>query len=185
MDYSEYKMAIRSSLKTETIFLKRKPRDVNVNQFNPIIFALHQANTDIQFILNPYALVNYLVNYIQKPMKSISKLLNDAAEETKAGNFSHRQKLLKIGNKFVNGVEISAQEAAYILLGLKMSEASLVTVFVNTFPQKSRIRMIKPKSVLSKMDSNSTDVFQHNQTDRYPYRPDDLNDICLADFYAW
>lgn len=72
---------------------------------------------DIQFVLNPYALCNYLVNYIQKSMKGISKFTNEAMKEIKAGNFTIREKLLKLSTQFVNGVEISAQEAAYILLG--------------------------------------------------------------------
>lgn len=81
-------------------------------------FRLHRANMDIQFILNPYALVNYLVNYVLKSMKGISKIMHDTMEEIKKGNYTIKQKLAKISKEFINGVEISAQEASYILLGI-------------------------------------------------------------------
>lgn len=64
LSYCDYILALRSSLKTETIFLKRKVKDILTNVFNKDIIELHKANMDIQFILNPYSLCNYLVNYI-------------------------------------------------------------------------------------------------------------------------
>lgn len=159
MGPNEYLLAIRSSLKAETTFLQRKPRHMNGNAFNVIILELHRANMDIQFILNPYGLQNYLVNYLKKAMKGISKLLHDAIEETRRGNYSIQQKLLKISKYFVNGVEISAQEAAYTLLGLHMSESSVAVVFVNTFPPEKRVKMLKPKKELEKLPPNSTNIY--------------------------
>lgn len=35
LDYTDYLNAIRSSLKHETVFLKRKIRDIKINAFNP------------------------------------------------------------------------------------------------------------------------------------------------------
>lgn len=138
MSYEEYILSIRSSLKYETIFLQRKISHVHINAFKTDILQLHQANHDIQLILNPYALCNYLVNHVQKSMKGISDVLEGVMEEIKLGNYSIKQKLLKINSKFVNGVEVSAQEAAYTLLGLHMTESSVGHVFINTFPEKQK-----------------------------------------------
>ena len=46
----------------------------------------------------------------------MSELLQKACAEAKQGNASIKQQIRDIGNKFLNSVEISAQEAVYILL---------------------------------------------------------------------
>lgn len=54
----------------------------------------------------------------------MSELLREACAEAKKGNNSIRQQVRDIGSKFVNNVEISAQEAVYIVLQLPMTKAS-------------------------------------------------------------
>lgn len=117
-------------------------------------------------------------------MSGISKILHQAMEEVKNGNFSVRQKLLKITSKFVNGVEISAQEAAYSLLGLHMSEASVATCFVNTFPPNERTKMLKSKFDLENLPVDSNDIFAENYLDYYEFRPESMKSCCLAEFVA-
>lgn len=184
LNCSDYILAIRSSLKNETIFYKRKVKDILTNVFNLDIIELHKANMDIQFILNPYSLCNYLVNYIQKSMSGISKILQQAMDEVKSGNYTIRQKLLKLSSKFVNGVEVSAQEVAYSLLGLHMSEASVATIFINTFPLNDRTKMLKSKKELSSLPPDSRDIFVSNYLDHYQVRPLSLEICCLAEFVA-
>lgn len=91
---------------------------------------------------------------------------------------------MHLSSKFVNGVEISAQEAAYNLLGLHMSEASISTVFVNTFPLKQRVKIVKSKKESQKLDSNSTEIFIQSAIDHYQNCFDVLEDICFAEFCA-
>lgn len=114
----------------------------------------------------------------------ISKILRDAMEEVKEGNFSIRQKLLKISSKFVNGVEVSAQEAAYSLLGLHMSEASVGCIFINTFPPEQRVQMLKSQNELKKLDPLSRNVFRDNVITYYQNRPKSLGACCFAELCA-
>jgi len=44
--------------------------------------------------------------------------------ERSHGSVSVKRKLQHLGSKFINATEISAQEAAYNILGLHLSEAS-------------------------------------------------------------
>ena len=46
----------------------------------------------------------------------MSELLRQACNEAREGNSSIKQQARDIGSKFVNNVEISAQEAVYIVL---------------------------------------------------------------------
>lgn len=184
MNYDDYILALRSVVKSATVFLKRKVKDILTNVFNVDILELHRANMDIQFILNPYSLCNYSVNYIQKSMNGISKILQQAMDEIKNGNLPIRQKLIKLSSKFVNGVEISAQEVAYSLLSLHMSEASVVTIFINTFPANERTKILKSKKELSNSPPDSRDIFIDNYLDHYEIRPESLETCCLAGFVA-
>lgn len=62
----QYISALRSSIKRNTVFLKRSLEESFVNNYNEELLELHNANMDIQFILDPYACVSYIINYINK-----------------------------------------------------------------------------------------------------------------------
>ena len=62
----EYYDAIRSSLHTPKVFLKRSLNEILTNNYNSKILFMQESNMDIQFVLNPYACVNYVLNYINK-----------------------------------------------------------------------------------------------------------------------
>lgn len=55
----------------------------------------------------------------------MSQLLKRACDEARDGNSSIKQQQRDIGNKFLNTLEISAQEAVYIVLQLYQCENSL------------------------------------------------------------
>ena len=61
----------------------------------------------------------------------MSELLRTACAEARQGNATIKQQVRDIGNKFLN-VEISAQEAVYIVLQLAMRKSSRQVVFINT-----------------------------------------------------
>ena len=70
---------------------------------------------DIQFVLDIYACAMYIVSYISKTQKGISELFRTACTEARRGNSSIKQQVRDIGNKLLNNVEISVQEAVYIV----------------------------------------------------------------------
>ena len=98
---------------------------------------------DIQYVLDVYACAVYIVNYISKGQKGMSKLLREACTEARNGNSTIKQQVRDIGSKFVNNVEISAQEAVYIVLQLPMRKASRQIVFINTSPPEEQVELLK------------------------------------------
>lgn len=52
LDKEEYFLAVRSSIKRATVFLKRKTSEVFVNNYNKQLLIAWRANIDIQFILD-------------------------------------------------------------------------------------------------------------------------------------
>lgn len=132
----EFIHIIRSQLKCCKIFVKRTPKDCRVNTYNKKILLLMQSNMDIQFVLDPYACIGYIVDYINKASRGVSSLMRSCVEHLKLGDYSIRQKLKAVANTFYNGAEISTQEAAWCRLRLPMSSSSVGVIFINTGPSK-------------------------------------------------
>lgn len=121
----QYILAIRQSLKKSTVFLRRSPLEININNYNVEVLQMHQANMDIQYVLDPYACVKYILAYINKANRGMSKLLRETVEALKLQqNSTLRDKLKIIAHKFLNSTEISAQEAVFYVLQMAVSMCS-------------------------------------------------------------
>ena len=140
---------------------------------------------DIQFVLDVYACAIYIVSYISKAQKGMSELLRTACEEARQGNASIKQQVRDVGNQFLNNVEISAQEAAYIVLQLPMRKSSRQVVFINTSPPGDRVQLLKPMQEINDMEDDSDEVYASGLIKRYTKRPAKLENLSLADWAAW
>ena len=90
---------MRLSLKHNTLLLKRSPADIRINCYNPNLLKAWQANMDIQFVLDPYACAVYILSYITKGQRGMSKLLRKACDEAKEGHKDIVNKVRHIDNK--------------------------------------------------------------------------------------
>lgn len=113
---------------------------------------------DIQFVLDIYACAMYIVSYISKAQKGISQLLQRACDAARDGNSSIKQQVRDIGNKFLNSVEISAQEAVYIVLQLPMRKSSREVIFISTAPPDERVQLFKSMNEIEEMDADSEEI---------------------------
>ena len=180
-----YLLAVRSHLNTPTIFLKRQPNELRINNYNPACLGAWRANMDIQFVLDVYACAVYIVSYISKAQKGMSELLRTACAEAREGNSSIKQQVRDIGNKFLNNVEISAQEAVYILLQLAMRKSSRQGIFINTSPPEQRVQLLKPINDIIEMEDDCEEIYTGGLLKRYIKRPLSLEHVTLADWAAW
>ena len=158
--------------------------EVGINNYSKDILHLMESNMDIQFVLEEYGLATYVINYIGKVDAGMYQMLRDAAAENEAGNVSIANKFRKIANIFLNSNLMSAQEAAYYVLSLRLSKSSRRTVYINTTPITDRVRMLKSDNLLHCMAADSTDVFMETVYDKYSKRPEIMEDVCLADFVS-
>jgi hypothetical protein len=127
--------AIQSSIKRPTVFLKRSTNATFINGYNRLLLEAWGANIDTQFVLDTYACTKYCVGYILKS-EGVSGLLQAAARDARKGNTSVNDKLKKFANILMNGAEISAQEAAQFLLGIRNTMCSRQDSFINTSEPK-------------------------------------------------
>ena len=181
LDLNSYILAVRSSLKTSTVFLRREPTEVRVNNYNLHRLKVWQANMDIQFILDVYACASYITSYVAKSQRGMSKLLRNACTEARQGNVDLKQQVRIIGNKFLINVEMSAQEAVYLALQLPLKRSSRQVVFVNTSPPEERVYLLK-----SNIDQlpDDEEIAQSGLISRYVKRSSQLENVCLADYAA-
>ena len=184
MSEEEYIKCIRASLKGPKMFLKRNPSEMRVNYYNPDLLKAWNANLDIQFVLDPYACATYIVAYISKSQRGISAMLDKASQEAAEGNMDLKRQVRHIGNKFLNFVEVSAQEASYLILQMPLTQASREVVFINTSPPEERIFLLKRQDDLNNLPKTSTNIKADSLIQRYKRRPKQLEHWCLADFVS-
>ena len=170
----QYILAIRSSLNRPTVFLKRNSNELRINNYNKHCLLAWRANMDIQFILDIYSCAVYVV-----------ELLRKACEEAREGNLSIKQQVRDIDNKFLNSVEISAQEAVYIILQLPMRRSSREVVFINTGSPDERVRLLKSIDHIQQLEDDSEDIESGGLIKRYTHRPPYLENVTLPDWAAW
>ncbi|XP_011313417.1 uncharacterized protein [Fopius arisanus] len=180
----QYLNAIRSTLDKDKLFIKRQTCDVTINNYNTTILNILEANMDIQFVLDPYACAQYIINYISKIDVGMSRLLREAVKDLKHGNRPLRKKLRRYGNIFINGNIMSAQEAVYHVLELPLCESSRSVIFINTSPKNQRVRIFKSQKHLVSLDEDSIDIYTQNILEKYEQRILTLENLCWADFAA-
>ena len=64
----------------------------------------------------------------------------------------------------MSNVEISAQEAVYIVLQLPMRKASRQVIFINTSPPEERVELQKPLDDIKDMEDDCEDIYTNGFT---------------------
>ena len=166
LDLDAYILAIRSNLKTDTVYLKRSPNELRVNNFKVQCLKAFRSNMDTQFILNIYGCATYITSYVVKSARGMFDLLKKACDEAKLGNSNLKRqvRIIFFLNKFLNNVEVSAQEAVYLLLQLPLKKSSRQVIFINTSPPAERVYLLN-----SNIDNlpDDDDVAESNIISRY------------------
>ena len=136
-------------------------------------------------MLDVYACAMYIVSYISKAQKGMSELLRKAVAEAKEGNTNIKQQVRDIGNKFLNSVEISAQEAVYVVRQLPMKKASQSVILINTSPPAERVELLKPLSEIENLSDDCEAIQSGGLLKRCVEQADCMQNISLADWAAW
>ena len=87
-----------------------------------------------------------------------------------------------MGNAFLNSVETSTQEAAFLVIQLPITRMSRKVVFLPTSPPDERTFLLKDFKKLQEMDPELEDIQSNNILVEYRKRPRCLEKYCLADF---
>lgn len=169
---------------------RRKPEEAWVNPYNPTILQAWQANMDIQFVGSVFAIALYVCSYVCKAEPArLRKAVNDVINTLKANNcgISKRKQLSKLGTAILSSREISAQEAAFRLTGLPLTDSSRATVYVNARTPNKRVRILKPQLHKANASSLNKNSFVDGLPENYAKRPnhDLFNNMSVATFASW
>lgn len=74
---SDYILALRVNLKLNKIYIKRNPNEIMINNYNRKILSMFISNMDIQYVLDPYACCAYVLDYINKADRGMSKAVEE------------------------------------------------------------------------------------------------------------
>ena len=96
----------------------------------------------------------YIVGYISKGQRGMSDLLRHACEDARKDGGRLKTQVRAIGNKFNRHVEISEQEAAYLVLQMPLRKSSLGCIFINTSPPEDRPFHLKTSTELEALDDD-------------------------------
>ncbi|XP_060603886.1 uncharacterized protein LOC132756767 [Ruditapes philippinarum] len=185
MDFNLYITVVRSTLSKATVFLKRAVSESRINHYNKVLIRSWEANMDIQYVLDAYSCVSYIVSYISKGQRGLSNLLRDACNEAQQQESDIRQRVRRIGNQFLSSVEIGAQEAVYLVLQMPLRRCTRNVIYVDTKQPDERTSLIKSQNNLKDLPLSSTEVEMDSTLKRYKRRPKCMENLCYADFAAW
>lgn len=197
----EFEECFRYVTKRDTVVLQRQTSEVFTNQYNKHLLKAWNANMDIQYILDAFSCVVYIISYISKAERELGLLLQQTKNEAIEGNCNAQEAMRKVGTAYLHHREISAQEAVFRVTGLRLRECSRKIEFVPVGENPCRmsipLKEVQKKQNASKRNiQNSTaesnclddesEIWMKNMIDRYKGRPDNtiFQEMCLARFCA-
>ena len=127
----------RLSTKT-SIILKREPKECWINQYNANLLAAWNANLDIQYVVDAYSCIAYILSYISKKESEEGQLLKEAQREAREGNDGAITELRKIGRIFLTHREVSSMEAIWRATGMQLKRCSREVKWVPSEEQATR-----------------------------------------------
>ena len=194
----EYYEALRHSQVGACIVLKRKPSEVYINNYNPEWIKAWDGNMDIALCLDFFAIITYITDYYTKSETEMMSRMMDAAKACKGKE--RKDQLKCIVNAFLKYRVMGEMEAFYrVMPHLHLSESNLKCVFVATgFPENRSKFLIKIKEKLIDEDDDEESMLNQGIVtvpgkegtykqkipvhDKYASRPDELENMCLAQF---
>ena len=108
---SEYLKYINASQKNNVIILKRDVSERFINDYNPEMIMAWNANMDLQLALHPFAIISYIVNYMNKDESGMTKFLKEALDATAQKDVDEKLRALKMA--YLTHRQMGASEAAY------------------------------------------------------------------------
>ena len=162
--------------------LKRTEAEMFVNDYNPALLLMWQANMDLQYIgENSLVLNRYVTSYISKAEKSATEDTWRAIDE----NRSLASRLKSFALRSLTDREIGAYEASDRLLGNHLYEKSATVQYLGVGYASQRRRRFLSCDELQQLAPHSSDIYYPNWIDSYyPNRPMQSENMCLFELFV-
>ena len=209
VDYDTYHNALKISETGTTIVLKRTIAERNINNYNRLWLDAWRANMDIQVVLDHYAVISYITDYLTKSENEMTMELLKTMTETREA--SSKEAMYHCIRTYFRSLEVGVSQCTYkVVSGMNLKASNVKTLFLATdYPEKRSSYWIqanenKGKNVDQLEDEISDDeenVQAANENEaitipgregkfkqvdsihkKYSMRPKCLEQMCLAQF---
>ena len=188
-DYDSFLEALSLLSCKASIVMARGPKDVWVNNYNPNLLKAWNANLDIQYVLDPYSCIMYILSYISKSEHELGELLRTAQRELWEADRTTdlKKQMRKLGSVYSEHREVSVQEAVVRTVGLHLKDCSRKTEFLAT--DNNSTRMSKSFAQIqeeAREDQESANIWLTSKYERYLARPRAkiFTTMCQASFFS-
>ena len=138
----EYLSLLRITEKGKVLILKRECKERYINNYNPEMIMAWNANMDLQLVVDAYAVVSYIVSYMNKEENQTTPFLREALSA--AAGKTAKEKLKDLKEAYLTHRQVGASEAAYkIIPSLCLKKSNISCIFVATGFPKNRSRFFK------------------------------------------
>jgi hypothetical protein len=181
---SEFEEILADVAKRKTMYLKRRIQDQWINNYNPHLIRCWNGNMDIQYCLDPFSAVVYMLSYLTKSEREMGDLLKNAQREAREGNMDAVSELRKLGSVYLQHREISVMNAVYLVCSMPLRNSSRKVMFLQTDLNGQKISL--PLEHLQANAGDSEQVWMTTQIEKYIGRPNTpkYNDMCMATFFS-
>src|SRR4029434_6255645 len=180
LSYEEYLNCITSLTTSSVLVMKRQPKDCWINGYNKHLLRAWNANIDIQYILNPYSCIMYILSYISKAEHEMSDYLKRVVTDTSRSTTSDCDEMKQIMQAYSKNREFSVQEAVARVCSLKLKSCSRSVIFIPT--DDNALKMSLPLRYMNNRIPESENVWMSGMADKYQNRPDtpEFAAMCMA-----
>ena len=135
IDEEDYENALQVSERGKQVILKRRPNECFINNYNKRLITAYQANMDIQFCTDAYAVVTYICDYWSKDETGMTDYLKEALKEAKS--LENRELLSHLKRTYMAKRQIGSCEAVYRgIPTLHLQGSNIACTFVQSgFPE--------------------------------------------------
>ena len=135
----EYMKFIKTTEKGTVLILERDVIERNVNNFSPEMLNAWNANMDIQIALDPFAIITYIDNYVNKDETGMTKFMTEALHGKQHEDAKEKLKAVKFA--YFTHRQVGASEACYrINSGMRLKDSNIACTFVASgFPENRSV----------------------------------------------
>ena len=136
ISHQTYKDVLKVSDRVKQIILIWKPNECYINNYNLRLIIAYQANIDLQFCMDAYAVVTYVCDYWSKDETGMTDFLKQALKESK--HFGNFERLSHLKRTFMCKRQIWKSEAVYRAIpSMHLQESSISCTCVQSgYPEK-------------------------------------------------
>ncbi|KAE8291448.1 ATP-dependent DNA helicase PIF1 [Larimichthys crocea] len=180
LTHEEYRKYVARLTSGCTVMLKRDPNECWINAYNQDLLRAWNANMDIQYVIDDFGCIMYMMSYISKPEHEMTEFLNSVIKDVKKSKVNERDEMKQIMQAYAKHREVSAQEAVARTCSLPLKKCSRSVLFLQT--DEDGLKMSHPISRLNEMHPDSEEVWMSGIPEKYLHRPVDFEGMCMAMF---